>query len=175
MQQTTRVQRTVVVVPSQADWPVAFAKARTEILQALGEIVYELHHIGSTAVPGLAAKPILDLLLEVTDLNELDAKTQMLLTLGYHAKGENGIPGRRYFYKGDPSRTHHLHAFVVNAPLARQHLLFRDFLRTNPAAASQYATLKLELASQFPEDNARYQAGKDAFIVQLLQQAAQYS
>jgi GrpB-like predicted nucleotidyltransferase (UPF0157 family) len=136
-----------------------------------------LHHIGSTAVPGLAAKPIVDLLLEVTDLAALDQQTAALAALGYVNKGENGIAGRRYFYKNSAEqpqqRSHHLHAFVRGAPQIRQHLTLRDYLRGHPVAVAAYAALKLALAQQFPNDTQRYQAGKDHFIAQLLQQADQ--
>ncbi len=171
----TKPQRTVTVLPYQDHWPLAFANEQAALLKVLGSTAMALHHIGSTAVPDLAAKPILDLLLEVTDLAQLDACTDDLACLGYVAKGENGIAGRRYFYKNSAEhpqqRSHHLHAFVHGAPQIRQHLALRDYLRLNPAAVAEYAALKLALAQQFPNDTQRYQAGKDQFIAQLLQQA----
>jgi len=166
--------RTISVLPYQASWPEGFHAEQTVLSAALGNTALALHHIGSTAVPGLAAKPILDLLLEVTDLAALDDQTAALAALGYIAKGENGIAGRRYFYKNSPKhsqqRSHHLHAFVRGAPQIRQHLALRDYLRQNPVAVAAYAALKLALAQQFPNDTQRYQAGKDHFIAQLLQQ-----
>ena len=168
-------QRTVTVLPYQDHWPQAFASEQGALLKALGSTAIALHHIGSTAVPGLAAKPILDLLLEVTDLVQLDACTDELACLGYVAKGENGIAGRRYYYKNSPEashqRSHHLHAFVSGAPQIRQHLALRDYLRKHPVAVAKYAELKQALARQFPNDSQSYQAGKDHFIAQLLQQA----
>lgn len=168
-------QRTVTVVPYQDHWPQAFACAQVALLKVLGSTALALHHIGSTAVPGLAAKPILDLLLEVTDLAALDNQTAVLAALGYVGKGENGIAGRRYFYKNTPpesnQRSHHLHVFVRAAPQVRQHLALRDYLRQNPAAVAEYSALKQALARQFPNDTQSYQAGKDHFIGQLLQQA----
>lgn len=167
--------RSVTVMPYQNHWPQAFAAEYAALLSALGDAAVALHHIGSTAVPGLAAKPIIDMLLEVTDLAQLDARTDALAQLGYIAKGENGIAGRRYFYKNSPSsapqRSHHLHAFVCGAPEVRQHLLFRDFLRANPTTAAEYATLKSALAQQFADNPAGYQDGKNAFIAKTLQQA----
>lgn len=171
----TKPQRTVTVLPYQDHWPLAFANEQAALLKVLGSTAMALHHIGSTAVPGLAAKPILDLLLEVTDLAALDQQTAALAALGYIAKGENGIAGRRYFYKNSTEhpqqRSHHLHAFVRGAPQIRQHLALRDYLRQHPVAVADYAALKLALAQQFPHDTQRYQAGKDHFIAQLLQQA----
>lgn len=162
--------RTVSIVPYQPDWPEAFSAEQQVLLARLGKLVIELHHIGSTAVPGLAAKPIVDLLLVVTDLSELDTHTAILAALGYVAKGENGITGRRYFCKGSPQRSHHLHAYMVGAEQIRQHLAFRDYLCAHPEKALAYAELKRNLAGQFPQDPARYQAGKDMFIQQLLTQ-----
>lgn len=167
--------RTILVLPYQASWPEDFHAEQTALLTALAASAIALHHIGSTAVPGLAAKPIIDMLLEVTDLAQLDARTDALAHLGYIAKGENGIAGRRYFYKNSPSsdhqRSHHLHAFVCGAPEVRQHLLFRDFLRANPTTAAEYAALKSALAQQFADNPAGYQDGKNAFIAKTLQQA----
>jgi GrpB-like predicted nucleotidyltransferase (UPF0157 family) len=162
--------RTVQIVPYQPDWPAAFRAEQQALMAALDGPVIGLHHIGSTAVPGLAAKPILDLLLVVTDLALLDAQSASLTALGYVAKGENGIPGRRYFCKGGAQRSHHLHAFTPQAPQILQHLAFRDCLRNHPETATAYAALKTQLARQYPQDPARYQAGKAEFIQQLLQQ-----
>lgn len=161
-------RRTVSVLPYQTSWAADFAKEQTSLIAALGELVQAVQHIGSTAVVGLAAKPIIDMLMIVTDLGELDTCTAKLAALGYVAKGENGIIGRRYFQKGGQMRTHHLHAFVQGAPQIAAHLRFRDHLRTNPDVVAQYAQLKLALAAQFTHDTVRYQAGKDAFITQLL-------
>lgn len=167
--------RTVIVMPYQDHWPQAFALEHQALLSALSHTAVALHHIGSTAVPGLAAKPIIDMLLEVSDLAQLDACADALAKLGYIAKGENGIAGRRYFYKNSPSsvpqRSHHLHAFVCGATEVRQHLLFRDFLRANPTTATEYAALKSALAQQFADNPAGYQDGKNAFIAKTLQQA----
>ncbi len=162
-------QRTVSVVPYQTSWAADFAKERTALIATLGEVVQAAQHIGSTAVVGLAAKPIIDILLTVTDLQALDAQSATLATLGYVAKGENGIIGRRYFQKGGQVRTHHLHAFVQGAPQITAHLSFRDYLRENPDVVAQYAQLKLALIRQFAHDTVRYQAGKDEFITQLFQ------
>lgn len=163
--------RSVTVLPYQTGWATDFATEQTALMAALGDIVITLQHIGSTAVVGLAAKPIIDMLMIVTDLAELDACTIKMAALGYVAKGENGIGGRRYFQKGGLMRTHHLHAFVQGAPQIAAHIKFRDNLRANPQLVAQYTQLKLLLAEQFQHDTVRYQAGKDTFITQVLAQA----
>ena len=165
--------RTVTVLPYQTNWPADFATEQTALIAALGEIAFSVQHIGSTAVVGLAAKPIIDMLMIVTDLAELDARTLKMVELGYVAKGENGIIGRRYFQKGGQMRTHHLHAFVQGAPQIAAHLRFRDKLRSNPQLVAAYSALKLGLAKQFNNDTVRYQAGKDTFVTQVLAQTAE--
>jgi GrpB-like predicted nucleotidyltransferase (UPF0157 family) len=125
-----------------------------------------LHHIGSTAIPGIRAKPIIDLLLEVTDVAELDGRASDMEELGYEGKGEFGIPGRRYFRKDNASgvRTHHVHAFQAGSPEVERHLAFRDYMIAHPAAAQAYSELKQELAREHPDDIGAYVAGKDPFI-----------
>ncbi|HLO95940.1 MAG TPA: GrpB family protein [Burkholderiaceae bacterium] len=156
----------VRVEPYQADWPHAFEAECRRLQQALGDVVHALHHIGSTSVPGLAAKPIIDMLLEVPDLATLDARSEALAVLGYEALGEYGLPGRRYFRKSDAlgQRSHHLHAFAAAHAEARRHLVFRDYLIAHPEVAAAYGALKLALAQAHPEDIEAYMDGKDPFI-----------
>jgi GrpB-like predicted nucleotidyltransferase (UPF0157 family) len=123
-----------------------------------------IHHIGSTAVPGLAAKPIIDILMEVTALEELDALNQRMESIGYTPKGEFGIPGRRYFQKGGDDRTHHLHAFARGDFNLARHLAFRDYLRGHPEVAREYGELKRAVAKTCENDIGRYCDGKDAFV-----------
>lgn len=125
-----------------------------------------LHHIGSTAVPGIPAKPIVDILLEVSDLAELDRRASRMESLGYEAKGEFGIPGRRYFRRDDQHgvRTHQVHAFAVGSEDAVRHLAFRDYMIAHPQIAQSYGDLKLQLARRFPSDIEAYMDGKDGFV-----------
>ncbi len=125
-----------------------------------------VHHIGSTAVPGLRAKPVVDMLAEVADLACLDGQNDRLEALGYEVMGEFGMSGRRYFRKNNPEggRTHQLHVFEAGSPQVRRHLDFRDFLRAHPEHALAYAHLKSELAERFPWDISAYTDGKDLFI-----------
>ena len=156
----------VQVLGYQASWPAAFEAEASRVAQALGDAGGVLHHIGSTSVPGLAAKPIIDMLLEVPDLAALDRRSGELVARGWEAKGEFGLPGRRYFRKTDTQgqRTHHLHAFEAGNAEARRHLAFRDYLIAHPDVRDAYATLKRALAAAHPEDMAAYMDGKDPFI-----------
>jgi GrpB-like predicted nucleotidyltransferase (UPF0157 family) len=154
------------VVPYDQDWPTRYDAETKRIRAALGELITSIHHIGSTAVPGLSAKPIIDILLEVSELAELDAQSPRMESLGYEAKGEFGIAGRRYFRKDDElgMRSHQVHAFAATALQVARHIAFRDYLIEHAAVAREYAELKQRLAGQFPNDITSYTAGKASFV-----------
>lgn len=154
----------VNVVPYDLNWPNAFKKEASNIQKILGEVVENIHHIGSTAVPNLKAKPIIDIMLEVVNLEKLDAKNELLASLGYEIMGEWGIPGRRYFRKGGENRTHHIHAFLSGNPDVKRHLAFRDYLIDHRGIANLYGELKWNLAYKYPYDIEKYSDGKDPFI-----------
>ncbi|MEL6971157.1 MAG: GrpB family protein [Bacteroidota bacterium] len=156
--------RLITVVDYNPNWPQAFEQEATLLRQALAGVLVEVHHIGSTSVPGLAAKPIIDILPEVNDLALLDAKAPQMEALGYEVMGEYGIPGRRYFRKGGDQRTHHLHAFLVGDAHAIRHLAFRDYLRAHPEVAKAYGELKREVAERSNNNIETYGDGKDPFI-----------
>ena len=156
--------RKVEIVDYDHSWPVLFEKERKLLQNILGDIAKAIHHIGSTSVPGLAAKPIIDILMEVTSVNTLDRFNDELSAVGYEARGEFGIPGRRYFKKGGNDRTHHIHAFNSGDFNLTRHLAFRDYLRHHPDVASEYAALKMEIAAACNNDIYRYCEGKDAYV-----------
>jgi GrpB-like predicted nucleotidyltransferase (UPF0157 family) len=157
-------RRVIRIEAHDAGWRAMFLLEQANIAHALGGTLIAAHHIGSTAVPGLAAKPIIDILLEVRGFDLLDAQSDSLAALGYAARGENGIAGRRYFQKGGARRTHHLHAYVHGDPNVTRHLALRDYLVANEVLAREYAALKRQLALRHRLDPAAYQAGKDAFL-----------
>lgn len=162
----------VEVVAYRPDWEAAYRKEAQAIRRILGDELVEIHHIGSTAVPGLAAKPIIDILPVVTSLPAVDNLNQAFIALGYEPMGEFGIPGRRYFRKGGSRRTHQVHIFEQsNLTDITRHLALRDYLRAHPATARQYGELKHRLAERFSDDIAAYCDGKDAFVKQLEQLA----
>lgn len=155
----------VTVVDSRPEWPEYFEAEAVRLRPVLGRNLVALFHIGSTSVPGLKAKPIIDILPVVHDIALLDTQTDAFRELGYKAKGEFGIPGRRYFQKGGANRTHQIHAFQYdNTHAILRHVAFRDYLRTHPAVCDAYATLKARLAEQHPEDIGAYCDGKDDFV-----------
>jgi GrpB-like predicted nucleotidyltransferase (UPF0157 family) len=140
----------------------------------LSDLPIELHHIGSTAIPGIAAKPVIDMLGIVPAVEALDAGAHRLAVLGYEALGEFGIPGRRYFRKNGPDgvRTHQLHAFAVGSPDIQRHLDFRDYLRAFATEAAAYAALKQSLAERCGSDMDAYSDGKTEFIQAVERRAA---
>lgn len=156
--------RTVEVIDYQASWPDTYVSDAQRLADALAKINPTIHHIGSTSVPDLAAKPIIDILIEVDDVAELDTQLAAFESLGYIGRGENGIPERRYFEKGGDERSHQIHAFTRGSAGAVRHLAFRDYLIAHPAIAKEYAELKKRVALSCENDINRYCDGKDAFI-----------
>lgn len=162
----------VTVVPYDSRWPEAYAQEAEAIRQVLGDALVAIHHIGSTSVPGLSAKPIIDILPVVTDLAQADAQQGAFEALGYEYLGEFGIPGRRYLRKGGDHRTHQIHIFQQdNRHDIQRHLAVRDYLRTHPQDCQDYGALKVALAAQYPLDIEGYCDGKDAFVKALEQRA----
>jgi GrpB-like predicted nucleotidyltransferase (UPF0157 family) len=160
----------ILVVDYSADWPILYEQEKIQILDALGNTIADIQHIGSTSVPGLAAKPVIDILLGVEHVPPQAAGISALETLGYHYCGKLGIPGRHYFRRGMP-RTHQIHLVKLDSQFWETHILFRDFLRTHPDAAQQYEALKRNLAVQFRADRKRYTNSKAPLIEQMLVQA----
>lgn len=160
--------RTVVIVPYDDKWPEMFETESLLIKTLLGAVAVSVHHIGSTSVPGLSAKPIIDILVEVTDINELDAYNLAMVSAGYISRGENGIPGRRYFIKGGGQRSHQVHAFAIGDLQVSRHLIFRDYLRKNRDIAGEYAEIKHSAALLSQNDVHRYSALKADFIAHHL-------
>jgi GrpB-like predicted nucleotidyltransferase (UPF0157 family) len=167
--------RKIEVVPHDPSWSEAFAAERGLLRSALGDAALAIHHIGSTSVPGLAAKPILDILVEAPNLRALDARDAAMEALGYEPMGEFGIPGRRYYRKGGDDRTHHVHAFATDDPGLARHLAFRDYLGAHPDVVAEYAALKQRVAATCEDDIERYMAGKDAFIQRVEAAAVEWA
>ncbi|WP_431195822.1 GrpB family protein [Klebsiella pneumoniae] len=119
--------RILTVVDYDEMWPALFENERTLLQMTLGKVISRIHHIGSTSVPGLSAKPVIDILIEVANLEELDSLNQAMEGVGYTVRGENGILNRRYFTKGGNQRSHHIHAFATGDAQIIKHLAFRDY------------------------------------------------
>ncbi len=155
----------VVLAAYNPDWPY-IAASYAGRLQALGPTLVTVHHIGSTSVPGLASKPIIDLMPLVTNLADLDRQRQRVETLGYIWYGELGISGRRYCTYSDARgvRWAQLHFFEANSPQIERHIAFRDYLRAHPEAAIAYENEKRRAQNLFPNDSHAYTDEKNAWI-----------
>lgn len=158
----------VVVNEHNENWDQKFKEESQKLKDILGDEIVEIHHIGSTSVKGLKAKPIIDIMPIVKDIEKVDSFNEQMGAIGYEGLGENGIKGRRYFRKGGEYRTHQVHVFQTdNHEDIDRHLAVRDYLRTHPEEAKQYGDLKERLAKQFPNDIESYVEGKDAFVKAL--------
>ena len=166
----------VEVVPHDPTWRGAFETESKQIALAITENVVAIHHIGSTAIPQIHAKPIIDILVEVKDITKIDVQSSAIEALGYEAMGEFGISGRRFFRKGNEAgiRTHHLHGFEVNSAQIERHLAFRDYMISHPEDAQQYSELKRELANKYHDNIQAYMDGKDGFIKEIDVKAAKW-
>ena len=169
------MDRRVEVVPHNPQWKEQFFYEK-ERLDKVFDGLAAIHHIGSTSVEGLAAKPIIDFLIEVPHIRIADDKTAELEDLGYTGKGENGIPGRRYFFyeNGEGERLYHVHIFPNGSKEIERHLVFRDYLRTFKDEAEKYGKLKSELAARYPLDIDAYIDGKNDFVQEMEKQAMKW-
>ncbi|WP_457335641.1 GrpB family protein [Rhizobacter sp. P5_C2] len=157
----------VVLVPYSEEWPSGFAAVRAQLLQAFEPQRVVVEHIGSTAVPGLSAKPIVDVLLGAISLRGIEERIEVLTELGleYVPKYEQELPMRRYFVRraGDAPRVN-LHAVVLGSTFWIEHLAFRDALRQDPSLVARYQQLKADLAGEFSHDRLSYTQAKAPFI-----------
>jgi GrpB-like predicted nucleotidyltransferase (UPF0157 family) len=161
----------IEIVPYNEEWPAAFAAESELVKQALGANCILIHHIGSTSIPGLAAKPIIDMLPVVRDILKIDEVTNAMERIGYIAKGEYSIPSRRYFQKTESHPAYNVHVYAEGNPIIKKYLGFCDWLRSHPDDLEAYAKLKRDLAAQFPQDMSNYNQGKTAFITEIEKKA----
>ena len=160
----------VKLIPYTAEWERLFEVEKSLLQLAIDQFVLDIQHVGSTAIPGMVAKPIIDIGIAVTNFEEARICIPPIVQLGYEYRGEYGIPRRHYFVKGDP-RTHHLHMNEIDSRDWENQVLFRDYLIQHSGLAEKYAALKMELAQQYPADREAYQDGKTPFIEQVLDMA----
>ena len=162
-------QQRILVMDYDPTWPLTFAALRAPISEALGNIALAVEHVGSTSVPGLAAKPIVDIDVVLSSRAEIPAAIEKLASLGYVHRGDLGIPEREAFDSPAHLPTHNLYACVRGSAALANHLTIRDHLRRNPNAVTAYGQLKMQLARQFPTDINSYGVGKTAFLLDVLE------
>lgn len=163
--------REVIIEPYNENWITKFEIEKQMLAGVFGPDALDIQHFGSTSIPGLAAKPVIDILVTVRKIEEVDALNDSMRTIGYTPFGEYGIPGRRYFQKTLPDNpdvhTHHVHVYQSGNPKIEDELLFRDYLRKNATARRAYQDLKYRLAQQFRLSPSDYCDGKEELIQRL--------
>ena len=164
----------VVVTNSNPQWPGMFETEANKLREVFGDELTIVHHIGSTSVPGLKAKPIIDIMPLVRNIEVVDKFNKQMIALEYEPMGEFGIPGRRYFRKGGDIQNYHVHVFQLSSRGAERHLAFRDYLREHKDDALKYGELKATLAERFPYYIEAYMDGKNDFIKDLEQKALEW-
>lgn len=168
--------RPVIVEEYDPTWPAEYARAADEVRTLLGDALISIHHVGSTAVPGLAAKPTIDLLAVVTSGEAVDEHDPEMMSAGWLPRGDAGIEGRRFFRKGpDEKHTHHLHCFAPGHPEIEAHLAVVEYLRAHPVDVAEYASVKRAAAAAHPCDAPGYSHAKDAYVEAMVARAVAWA
>ncbi|MBD3109157.1 GrpB family protein [Bacillus sp. AGMB 02131] len=168
------ITRKVEVVSHKAEWKALFLEESEKLKEVFGDEIINIYHIGSTSIPTIYAKPLIDIMVEVADIERIDRYNEQMKQLNYEALGEYGIPKRRFFTKGGDNRTHHVHIFETGDAEIERHLTFRDYMIAHPQEAQSYSLLKQELAKKFPENMDGYIKGKDSFIKNIDRKAVKW-
>jgi GrpB-like predicted nucleotidyltransferase (UPF0157 family) len=161
----------VIIEDYDPRWPQLFERLRSRIASALDELAISIEHVGSTAVPGLAAKPIIDIDVLLRSPSDLAVVIRKLAELGYEHRGDLGVSGREAFRAKCETVHHHLYVCPTGSREYERHIAFRDYLRTHPADASAYGLLKRELAGRFGNDREGYNLAKSEFVERILRRA----
>ncbi|GGO00393.1 GrpB family protein [Saccharibacillus kuerlensis] len=156
--------------PYDPDWVRRFEKEAEFLRTVFGEEIVSFEHFGSTSVPGMQAKPVIDMMMLVQDIEAIDGYNAQMTALGYEAAGDWGIPGRRLFRRGGENRTHHIHVYEKDHPQITRHLVLRDYLRSHPDETAAYSLFKENLASVHAETSG-YSPAKKAFVSDLEKRA----
>ncbi len=162
--------QTVVVVDYDPTWPDIFEQLRARVWPVVSDIALTIEHVGSTAVPGLAAKPIIDMTVVVPSAREVPLAIARLATLGYEHRGDLGIEGREAFTRPEDLPAHNLYLSAPGSLGLQNQLAVPDYLRTHPATAQAYGELKKRLAQQFPHDIISYIDGKTDLLLSILRE-----
>lgn len=162
----------VVLVPHSSKWKEDYRAERSRIKKILGKTAEDIEHVGSTAVQGLKAKPIIDIAVAVRNREAFELCIKPLNDLGYEFLGEYGIPDRYFFRKGENGKIkYHVHVCVLEGDFWVDHLLFRDYLRRHPEILQQYEEIKEHLASKYSKERSTYTEAKSEFILSVVKKA----
>ncbi|WP_337100081.1 GrpB family protein [Paenibacillus sp. YIM B09110] len=165
----------VIIQQYNDEWPVIYAELRRKIIEQVGTMVKRIDHIGSTAVVGLAAKPIIDVQISVFDLNKIDGIKAGLEVLGYHHRKDNDDLTKRYFRESPEMRRTHIHVRQLGSWSEQFNLLFPDYLREHEFERNEYARVKFDLADQYRDQRERYVDGKTEIVWNIMLKANKWS
>ena len=170
---TTGLKRgTVKLVPHHPEWDALFRAEKAKLLEALGDLIADIQHVGSTAIPTISAKPIIDIAVLVKSIEEACRQVAKIEALGYQRKQENK-PERLFFTKGpEENRIVYLHIGDTSTNYIQDMITFRDFLIQNPSQAKKYMEIKSKLAEKFADDREHYTAAKEEFVQDVLKKAS---
>jgi GrpB-like predicted nucleotidyltransferase (UPF0157 family) len=170
--------RTIEIVPYDKSWKNLYEIEKGLLESIFNNIILDIQHFGSTSIPGLAAKPIIDIMIIVDDINEVDKYNKVMGDEGYVIRGENGMPGRRYFVKmkneNSGNHTHHIHIYQNNNICTSNYIIFRDYLKINNAVLKMYESVKKDLALKYRDNPLEYTNGKTDCVNKILEEARLY-
>ncbi len=165
------MRKKITVLNYDPTWPACFEQLRANIWPTISDLATAIEHVGSTSVPGLPAKPIIDMTIVIPSESQMPVLIDRLASIGYPHRGDQGVPGREAFARPEGSPAHNLYACVEGTLGLRNHLTIRDHLRCTPSAVQAYGDLKKQLAAQFPHDIDTYVDGKTELILKVLADA----
>ncbi len=165
----------VIIVDYNPQWPQMYAQEKARIQDAIGEYLIDLQHVGSTSIPGLSAKPIIDIMAVIRDISLVEQCVKPLETLDYLYRGEGGIPGRHFFHKpidiSHTGRTYHMHMVEKGHDQWAMYQLFREYMLLHPESVREYDRLKRELAVKHGSERTVYTNAKAPFIESIIRAA----
>ena len=164
-------KRKIVVQDYDPTWPTTFKQLHDTIWPAISDTAITIEHVGSTSVPGLAAKPIIDMTIVIPSTSQMPTLIERLATINYIHKGDQGVPGREAFDRPQDTFAHNLYACAKDNLGLKNHLAIRDHLRQNPKDVQAYGDLKKQLSEKFPHDIDAYVDGKTELILGILKKA----
>lgn len=167
--------RTIEIVDYDSLWPARFRDIASEIRGALGDVALRIDHIGSTAVPGLAAKPIIDVQISVDSFEPVEPFRSPLEALGWVYRADNPDLTKRYFRESPGNPRTHIHVRRIGSFSQQFPLLFRDYLRIDQGAADEYAAMKRTLAAKYPQSGLDYTAAKGPIVWEIIHRADEWA
>jgi GrpB-like predicted nucleotidyltransferase (UPF0157 family) len=165
----------ILIHPYTEEWPRLFRELATRLRQSLGDAAVRIDHIGSTAVPGLSAKPIIDIQISVRDLGDIDRYRPLIEVVGFYHRSDNPDLTKRYFREIAGRRRTHIHVREEGSWSQQFALLFRDYMRCHPAACREYADIKRKLADQYRSNREKYVDAKESMIWTIMNKASKWS